>query len=368
MSLTKLTLATVVVLAVGLFGTLLTCRSDAVQPASQKPAADYPAVKSPCVVLKWKFEKDRPFYQEMTTTTRQELTVQGNLVRQEQSQTFYYSWTPTRQENDNWTLKQKCLGVKLDLDIGGNKIQFDSTKEEKARNPLAEFYKALVGFEFAVTLDKEGKPPKVENREEFMKKINTADKALTNQILSEAALRRIAETCFSGLPEGPVQPGDSWTRKSVLEMGSLASYRTTYKYTYKGTEGKFDKIGVESTLEVLPPAEGGGALAFKFKDGKGKSGGAGVLLFDRDKGRVESLELTWTVEGVLTPVGRTEDEVAVSQTQTLKLRTTDTNPLPGARAAGDAEEIRRLREENERLRKQLKAVQDALRGTDKSKD
>ncbi len=373
MSLTKLTLTTAVVLTLGLLGALLAHRAAAVEPAQMQsaPAAppEAPEEKAPAVVFQWKFEKDKPFYQEVTTTTTQEHTVKGNKVNQSQVQTFYLGWTPLKEECDNWTLKEKCLGVKMDLDVGGNKIQFDSTKEVKADNRLGDFYKSLTGLEFQVTLDKEGRPTKVEGREEFLNKVAAADQALTRQIMSEAALRQLAEACFAGPPGHAVRPGDTWTRKSVLEVGSLASYCCTYTYSYKGKEGKFDRIEVESTLTVLPAAEGGGALPFKFKQGKGNSGGAGVILFDRARGRIDSLESTLNIEGVLTPrTGDADGEVLVSQKQKITLKTTDANPLTPARTRDDAEEIQRLREENERLRRQLKAVQDALRGADKLKE
>ena len=80
-------------------------------------ASAVPAFGQDTVELKWKFEKDKPFYQEVTTTTTQEHTVAGNKVNQSQVQTFYLAWTPLREECDNWTLKEKCLGVKMDQEI-----------------------------------------------------------------------------------------------------------------------------------------------------------------------------------------------------------------------------------------------------------
>ena len=43
------------------------------------------------VEFKWKFEKDKPFYQEMTTKTQQDMKVMGMDVKQTQDQTFYFS-------------------------------------------------------------------------------------------------------------------------------------------------------------------------------------------------------------------------------------------------------------------------------------
>ena len=83
--------------------------------------------------LQWKFEKGKTFYQEMTTDTKQEMDVMGMKINQTQKQTFIISWTPEQQNPDkSWTIKQKIEGVKMDINIGGNSIAYDSTKDPGA--------------------------------------------------------------------------------------------------------------------------------------------------------------------------------------------------------------------------------------------
>src|SRR5262249_8861478 len=91
--------------------------------------------------LEWKaFNKDsKPFYQEMETNTTQDMKVQGMQVRQEQKQTFWIKWTPVKDEKDSWTVKQKIAGVKMNINIGGNTIDYDSTQANPPANPLTEF-------------------------------------------------------------------------------------------------------------------------------------------------------------------------------------------------------------------------------------
>ena len=104
--------------------------------------------------LVWKFEKNKTFYQTMTTKTNQTMKVMNNDVTQKQKQTFYFSWTPIEEKDDKWTLEQKILGVKMDIDIGGSPIKYDSTSAAgNASTPLSEFFKALVGSTFKVTID-----------------------------------------------------------------------------------------------------------------------------------------------------------------------------------------------------------------------
>ncbi len=90
------------------------------------------------VELKWKFEKGKPFYQEMTTDTTQKMTVMGQNITQVQKVTFFLSWTPVDKDKDgNWTVKQKIEGLAMEIEIGGNKIPFDSRKDAGGTNPLS---------------------------------------------------------------------------------------------------------------------------------------------------------------------------------------------------------------------------------------
>ena len=111
----------------------------------------------------------------------------NNDVRQVQKQTFYIRWTPEKKADGKWILTEKILGVKMDIDIGGPPIQYDSTKPGNANGPLSDFFKALVGAEFKVVLDRDYRVQKVEGREEFVKKLVEANKQmkpLLDQILS----------------------------------------------------------------------------------------------------------------------------------------------------------------------------------------
>src|SRR5262245_27101275 len=94
-----------------------------------------------------------PYYQEMSTEVGQHIKVQGQDLQQQQKSLFYYQWTPIKEEKvkegnedvTKWTLKQKIEGLKMNIDISGNPINYDSTKADapgSAGNPgLLEFFK-----------------------------------------------------------------------------------------------------------------------------------------------------------------------------------------------------------------------------------
>jgi hypothetical protein len=92
------------------------------------------------VWIGWKLEVGKIFYQEMTTDTTQTMTVMGQNITQKQKVTFYLSWTPVAKDEDgNWTVKQRIDALNMEIEIGGNKIPFDSTKKGAGANPLSGF-------------------------------------------------------------------------------------------------------------------------------------------------------------------------------------------------------------------------------------
>jgi hypothetical protein len=254
------------------------------KPAADKPAADKAGEK---VSLKWKLEKGKTFYQKMRTKTEQNMKILSSEPKQTQDQTFYFSWTPEKQDGDNWTIKQKIMAVTMEIDIGGTKINYDSTKDSQANNPLGEFFKALVGSEFTITLNtKDQKVTKLEGREEFVKKLSATNpqmQQLLGQILSEGALKEMAEPTFAAIPNKEVAKGEKWTKESILDMGPIGKYTNTYTYTFDGVDNKLYKIKVDTALKYVPPDEKAGQvnLPFKIKSADLKSTSAtGTITFD----------------------------------------------------------------------------------------
>lgn len=302
-----------------------------------------PALGQDTVDLKWKFEKGKTFYQEMTTSTKQEMEVMGMKINQTQSQTFYFSWTPESEKDKAWTIKQKIVGVKMNIEIAGNTITFDSTKDAGSSNPLSDFFKALVGSEFTLTVGPDYKVTDIKGDDEFLKKLIAANQQmepLLRQILSKEALKQMADPAFAVLPDKPVKKGDAWKRTSNLNMGPIGSYESTYNYTYQGKnteakdekEKKYDKITVDTTLKYVPPMAGAGAnLPFKITEAKletdPKDAKAGVILFDGEKGRIVSSEMTVKLKGNLKiEISGTSADVKLNQEQTTTVKTTDEDP------------------------------------------
>jgi hypothetical protein len=284
--------------------------------------------------LAWKFEKGKTFYQEMTTDTTQNMKVMGQDVTQKQSQTFYFAWTPTEEKDGVWTVTQKIDGIKMTITINDQTISFDSTNPTAAaNNALAEFFKQLVGSTFTLTIGKDMKVMKVEGRDEFIKKLGSANsqmEPLLKKILSDDALKQMADPTFGVVPGKEVTKGETWTPKSSeLNLGPIGTYTNAYKYTYEGKDGDLQKVKVENTLTYKPPTEGGEGLPFRIKSANLTSKDAGgTIYFNPAKGRLEKSNLSLKLEGSLDiEIGGTTTKVDLKQEQKTAILTSDTSPI-----------------------------------------
>ncbi|HEY7422617.1 MAG TPA: DUF6263 family protein, partial [Gemmataceae bacterium] len=247
----------------------------------------------------------------------------------------------------------------MDIDIGGQPIKYDSTsvlnplneffkplrlwlgrllfRDNHAPNPLDGFYKALVGAEFKLVLDaKTLDILRIEGRKEFVNKLGVANKQmkpLLDKILSEEALKEMAEPTFAVVTNEPVKKGKTWKKATKLDMGPIGSYKNEYNYTYDGTDDptKLDKIKVDRKLTYIAPEKtaGIGGLPFKIKSVDLRSKNAkGTVWFNRDKGRVDKTDMLLELGGKLQiEIGGQPTQVELSQTQQTTIQTMDRNPL-----------------------------------------
>jgi len=281
-----------------------------------------------------------PFWQEMKTDTTQTMKVQGMEVVQTQKQTFYIKWTPLKKEKDSdpWKVQYEIVGVKMDIQIGGNNISYDSlSKDPPPQNPLTDFFKALVGakFTFFVTEDpKEGiRVTKVDGLQGFVSKLAAANeqlKGLLENILNEEALKQMSNPTFSAYPrtEEDWKKG-SWTSDVILSMGPIGSYKTTYTYTVNAKDK--NKIDVTGKMDyTAPKSEVAGGLPFTIKKGTLTADDiSGTVTLDSKAGRIDASTMTMNLQGTLTiDIAGMETVVNLNQKQVSSVKTLDSDPIP----------------------------------------
>jgi hypothetical protein len=281
----------------------------------------------------WKmFEPKTVTYQELDTNTTQDMKVMNQEISQKQKQTFYLKWTAEDKKDGNYVVTQEIIGLKMNINIGGNTISYDSTEEKQPQNPMSDFFKALLGMKLKLTISPQMKVVNVEGQEEFIKKLggtNPQMEPLLKSILSKDALQQMAEPTWAALPTQDVAVGKSWSNSSTLNLGPIGSYATTFTYTYDGPDEKtkFDKISIKSELKYTKPDTKNG-LPFTIKDATLSSKeGTGVALFDKANGRFAESSMKMKLVGDLTiEVGGMDTKVSLTQVQEATSRTTDQPP------------------------------------------
>jgi hypothetical protein len=285
------------------------------------------------------------FYQEVNTVTKQTMTVQGVKHEQKQDQTFWFEWTPKEAKDGKFTIVQKIIGVKMHINIGDNKIDFDSRSKEQPKNPMTEFFKKLIDAEFTITIakekDKDGKEVlKVEKVDGVtalvgrLTEVNKQMEPLLKKILNDDTVKQMAEPMLGVYPPGGVtKEKGTWTRMNELNMGPIGKYTTKNDYTFEGkkTEGKktLFVIDVKTELTYTPPGANEKGLPFIIKSAELKSkDSGGKVYFDPEVGRVDNANYKVVLDGNLTiEIANQDTSVALHQEQTTKTSTSDKSQL-----------------------------------------
>ena len=295
-----------------------------------------------------KFEKDKSFYQKLTTEVEQTLKVQGGAdVPLKHKQTFYFKWTPESQatakdkdgkDRPTWTVKMTIEGVQFNMNIAQQTIDYDSTNPSAGTsgNPgLADFFKNLVGAELKVTFGPGGVVDKVDGREDLQKKlaaVNPQMEQILKSVLTDEALKEMTDPSLGLTPPAEKAVNDKWEKKSTLSLGPIGSYERTFEYTYKGKDTdplkkELDRIEVKPTLTYKPPTGGVDNLPFRIKGGKleTKEVKQGYILYDAKAGRVKEAKINVIMTGDLdVTIGTAETKVSLQQDQKTELESSDT--------------------------------------------
>jgi hypothetical protein len=299
-----------------------------------------------------KLTKDSPFYQKTKTEVSQVIKVQGQDLTQKQDSTFYFKWTPEKQDGDKWGLKLRVEGLEMSIDISGNPITYSSLKKDQpgaSSNPgLMDFFKNLEGTEFNVTLNtKNWTVEKVDGKDEFVKKLGAGSPqmdSLLKKIMTDDALKQMADPTHNLLPDQPKAVNETWDKKQTLNLGPIGSYEVNYKFTYKGKDPErkeLDRIEVAPSLTYKAPAEGTEGLLFRIKSGTMETKPIeaadnlppSVILYNPATGRIEKATISLKLRGELTvTIGGTDTKVELDQRQTTTIESSNNPLLPGASA------------------------------------
>jgi len=296
-----------------------------------------------------KFEKDKAFFQQVSTSVTQVVNVSGGAESKlNHEQIFMFKWEPKKFEADKWTVELTIEGAKLKVDMAGNPVNYDSTADQPAagNNPgLTEFFKNLIGSKFTITYGKGFAVENVEGRDEFLKKLGTSNpqiEGLLKKILTAEALKEMSDplagltpplTLEKTIPEKGVN--DKWTKTNTMALGPIGSYDRSLEFTVKAKTGDVVQVDATANLTYKSPTTDADGLLFRIKEGSLKStepkaGTApGVFKYNVKTGQLERAELNVTMKGTLTvTIGTTESKVELFQEQKTVVETKNESYVP----------------------------------------
>jgi uncharacterized protein DUF6263 len=289
---------------------------------SSSPAAVMPRVQE-TVDLRWKFEANKPFYVQITTKTDQTMKVMDTDVVQKQTQTSYLHVTPEKKdEKGNWVLGVQFVGIRMSVDIAGNKIEYDSTIPSP-QSALIPTLKAIQAIKFNVILTPQMIISRTEGLKEFIRdhsKENPQWEPTLRSILSDNAIKKMFEHVFPPIPPESVRKGTTWSRRTSF-VDNLGIFKSTTKYTYEGNKANLEQIKVQPQGSYTLPKNLAGVL-------RTTKALPGEILFDRAIGRVVSASIPVQLEGKMKiDIGGMITNAALRQFQTITIQVTERNPL-----------------------------------------
>jgi hypothetical protein len=286
--------------------------------------------------LRWRFEPERTFYQEITIDGRQTTTAKGMQVPIRVLQTLHVAWTPVQMRPDHaWVIRQQILALSMVVQANGKQVTYDSANPSAAPKELADSIEPLIGAEFLFTISPEMKKLLVAGLRELFSRMNQLNphvRQVMEGLLSEASLRQLSDQTFAVLPAGPVATGNRWVVENRAPLGPLGSFAVQNIFTYEGTVprtdgawGKLHRIRLDTAYGQYEPAPVAAGAASKVKSfNLTGSHAQGVFFFDADKGRIDSAQQDVSLTGNLTIESNGQvQEVETQQEHKITIRSSD---------------------------------------------
>jgi hypothetical protein len=163
-------------------------------------------------------------------------------------QNFTYALTTRKDPASGKTqLEMEFLAAKLNMDMMGNKLNYDSDNKKAAESidPMHSMLAgldALMGQKLTMTLNAAGEITSVEGMDEMVEKVinalPAAAKSVAQGIVQEDQFKQLIQYPF--LPETAVKGGDKWNRIYTQVFGISGAMDIDNAYTYLGqtTQGE----------------------------------------------------------------------------------------------------------------------------------
>jgi hypothetical protein len=267
------------------------------------------------VTLAYKFAPGADVVYRTGVDVDQTLTINGQAVPTRSKQTVRTRQAVGAKRADGSVpVTQTIESVKTELELpGGIALAVDSednaappANEPPQLKPIREAIRGLDGAAFTIVVGPDGKVAGIEGAEAAIKAegVDPMVKESLQSRFDAAALKRDAAQEIERFPAILVNPGDTWEKTEVMDLGGGQSLTFRKQYKYEGTvqkEGKtFDRITSKDQSVTYAMAANPALPVSVNKSDLKVDSSDGELLFDREAGRPASaggkVHITGTLE------------------------------------------------------------------------
>ena len=265
------------------------------------------------VTIRWKLTKDDTFYTKTVTVMEQTMSVMGNDMEQNHTQTAVSKFKVLKADDTGTVIEQTIVRTEVEGNIPG----------------IGEAAKKLNGAVLKFTFDPELKVTKVEGFQAMLDKIADGNDEILKVIkasISEDMYKIAVEDLFRMGNSKPIAVGDTWKKNYDMPLGPLGHMEMNAKYKYEGPESGLEKITFTADAKFGPPKEGAelGPITIVKADLKTDSF-SGTILFDSKAGRLKESKTEMKMNGSMTmKVMGNEIEIGMKQ-KTKSTSTVSTN-------------------------------------------
>jgi len=234
------------------------------------------------------------------------------------SQTIKLTVAAVNPTDGSATLRHSVEAVSIEMSTPAGKFSYDSSKPvapdaDPRVLAMSKTVGGMVGEAISVTIAATGAVRRIDGGARVAQKLidnlprDPMSGGLAQNIkgmLSDAALRAAVEQTFPGLPEPPVNVGETWTAEQAVGADATGKLHGKSTFTLKAIDGAGDaqvaRIAVALALRQEDVPSGGASSVVKLGAG---SRGEGEVTFNIARGRIESSTMRTDLPSTITMRG-----------------------------------------------------------------
>lgn len=287
------------------------------------------------VTLRWGLEPGRVLHYVMVQESSHVWRPDGGrAARVERRQQVDFRWIVVKVDDSiaDMTLIVDRIRLRLDCEGSPPAFEFDTASDPaRKQGPFAERLAALLhglaGAKIDFRMDARGEILDVKIPEPARSLIHQAGQTAAAAAISEEGVRNLIVQAHPLLPEGPVEPGATWSRQATAAMPMLGALVLDKTYTYRGPQADRParhEVVVDTRITLRPTPEA--LMEAKIL----KQSGSGRFSFDADRGVVASYHLEDDLTMAFSAQGQRIEQVIASRIEVTLVPPADASHPPSS--------------------------------------